>query len=240
MKKLWITILLAGSSVGVNAESIRFIMEATYPPFESMDENGQLIGFDVDLAKAVCQELKVECQFTVQSFDALIPAVKAKKFDAAISSIDITESRAKQVAFSHSYYDSSAGFIGIKNKSDLAKAQVVGVQNGSTFQQYINQQAKQYTAKSYGALPNSVLDLQNGRIDLIFGDTAVLSEWIKQDSNLTFIGEKITNQQYFGQGFGIAVNKSNTALLQKINQSLSALRENGRYQEIYDKWFSIK
>lgn len=239
MKKLWIAILAVGS-LTANAENIHFVMEATYPPFESMDENGQLVGFDVDLAKAVCQELKSECQFTVQSFDALIPAVKAKKFDAAISSIDITESRAKQVAFTDSYYDSSASFIGMKGKSDLDKAKVVGVQNGSTFQQYISQQAKQYESKSYAALPNAVLDLQNGRIDLIFGDTAVLSEWVKQDPNLAFIGEKVTDVQYFGQGFGIAVNKSDKALLQKINQSLTALKANGTYQKIYDKWFAVK
>lgn len=240
MKKLLLATLIAAGAMNAQAEDITFAMAPGYPPFELMSEKGEVIGFDVDLANALCQELNATCKFSYQSFDSLIPGIKLKKFDAIISAMDITETRAKQVSFSDPYYANSASFISVKGKSDLNTAKVVAVQNGTTFQQYITQQAKQYDTKSYAVLSQSILDLQNGRVDVIFGDTAVLTEWVKKDPSLQFVGEKITDQKYFGNGFGIAVNKGNDPLLEKLNKGLATIKQNGEYQKIYDKWLSVK
>ncbi len=122
MKKLLLTALLAGTAFAAQAKDITFAMEPSYPPFELTNEKGEIIGFDVDVANAICKEIQATCHFKSQAFDALIPSLKAKRFDAAISAIDITEARAKQVSFSDPYYDSSASFIGVKGKADLAAA----------------------------------------------------------------------------------------------------------------------
>lgn len=239
MKKLAILTALLASNVAF-AQDITFAAEPSYPPFENTNEKGEIIGFDVDVAHAICKEIQANCHFISQSFDSLIPSLKAKKFDAAMSAIDITEARAKQVSFSDPYYDSSASFVTLKDKTDLSKVKTVGVQNGTTFQQYMVAEGKQYEAKPYASLQGAILDLKNGRIDMIFGDTAVLAEWMKTDNSLSFAGEKVTNHKYFGNGLGIAVNKGNKQLVADLNSGLAVIKANGEYQKIYDKWMSAK
>ena len=146
----------------------------------------------------------------------------------------------KHVANRLAYYDSSASFIGIKDKADLTTAKNVGVQNGTTYQQYVVAEAKQYAAKSYASLQDAILDVKNGRIDVIFGDTAVLADMLTKEPNLTFVGDKVDNKKYFGNGFGIAVNKGNTDLLAELNKGLATIKANGEYQKIYDKWMTVK
>ncbi|MFZ7241365.1 lysine/arginine/ornithine ABC transporter substrate-binding protein [Avibacterium avium] len=239
MKKLLLATLLASSAAMAQAQDITFAMEPSYPPFELTNEKGEIVGFDVDIANAICKEIEATCHFKSQAFDALIPSlIKGRGFDAAISAIDITEARAKQVAFSQPYYESSASFIAVKGKADLATAKTVGVQNGTTYQQYANAEAKQYTAKSYASLQDAILDLKNGRIDLIFGDTDVLRDMFEKNPELTFVGERVTDKRYFNNGLGIAVNKSNTALVESLNKGIQAIKANGEYQKIYDKWMT--
>ncbi len=240
MKKLLLTALLAGTAFAAQAKDITFAMEPSYPPFELTNEKGEIIGFDVDVANAICKEIQATCHFKSQAFDALIPSLKAKRFDAAISAIDITEARAKQVSFSDPYYDSSASFIGMKGKADLAAAKNVGVQNGTTYQQYVVAETKQYTPKSYASLQDAILDLKNGRIDVIFGDTAVLADMLTKQADLAFVGDKVDNKKYFGNGLGIAVNKGSKELLADLNKGLAAIKANGEYQKIYDKWMTAK
>ncbi len=240
MKKLLLTALLAGTAFAAQAKDITFAMEPSYPPFELTNEKGEIIGFDVDVANAICKEIQATCHFKSQAFDALIPSLKAKRFDAAISAIDITEARAKQVSFSDPYYDSSASFIGVKGKADLAAAKNVGVQNGTTYQQYVVAEAKQYTPKSYASLQDAILDLKNGRIDVIFGDTAVLADILTKQADLAFVGDKVDNKKYFGNGLGIAVNKGSKELLADLNKGLATIKANGEYQKIYDKWMTAK
>ena len=238
MKKLLLSAMLMGSAFAANAKEITFAMEPSYPPFETTNEKGEIIGFDVDVANAICKEIQATCHFKSQAFDALIPGLKSKRFDASISAIDITEARAKQVAFSNAYYDSSASYVALKGKADLASAKTVGVQNGTTFQQYTAAESKQYNAKAYASLQDAILDLKNGRIDIIFGDTAVLSDMISKEPEIQFVGEKVTNKKYFGNGLGIAVNKSSKELLESLNKGLEAVKANGEYQKIYDKWMT--
>ncbi|MGL5344459.1 MAG: arginine ABC transporter substrate-binding protein [Plesiomonas sp.] len=246
MKKLLTAALLTGSvcagfsTSALATETIRFAMEATYPPFESTNEKNEIVGFDVDLAKALCAELKAECTFSNQAFDSLIPGLKFRRYDAAISAMDITDDRLKQVDFTKPYYDNAAIFISQKGKfADVSalKDKKVGVQNGSTHQTYINEQMKNLKAVPYGSYQNAVIDMKNGRVDAVFGDTAVIAEWLKQDKSLTPVGQPVTDKAYFGQGFGIAVNKGNTALLTQLNTALDTLHANGTYQSLYNKWF---
>ena len=238
MKKLLLSAMLMGSAFAAKAQEITFAMEPSYPPFETTNEKGEIIGFDVDVANAICKEIQATCHFKSQSFDALIPSLKAKRFDAAISAMDITEARAKQVSFSNAYYDSTASYVALKGKADLASAKTIGVQNGTTFQQYTAAETKQYNAKSYASLQDAILDLKNGRIDIIFGDTAVLSDMISKEPEIQFVGEKVTNKKYFGNGLGIAVNKSSKELLESLNKGLETVKANGEYQKIYDKWMT--
>lgn len=117
MKKLLLATLLSGMAFSATAaETLRFAASATYPPFESMDANNEIVGFDMDLAKALCKQMEANCTFTNQAFDSLIPALKFKRYDAVISGMDITPERSKQVAFTQPYYANSAIVIAPKGK----------------------------------------------------------------------------------------------------------------------------
>ncbi|MFP1851814.1 arginine ABC transporter substrate-binding protein [Lonsdalea quercina] len=241
MKKWVLATLLAGMTFGATAaNSIRFASSATYPPFEFMDANNQIAGFDIDLAKAMCDQMKATCTFTNQAFDSLIPALKFRRYDAVISGMDITSERSKQVAFSQPYYANSAIVISQKGKfatfADL-KGKRIGMENGTTHQKYLNDKHPEIQTVSYDSYQNAIIDLKNGRIDGVFGDTAVVNEWLKNSPELGTVGEKITDQVYFGIGLGIAVRPDNTALLTKLNQALSDVKANGTYKTISDKWF---
>ena len=238
MKKLILSAVLLGSAAVVNAQDITFAMEPSYPPFEFTNEKGDIVGFDVDVANAICKEIQATCKFKSESFDALIPNLKAKRFDAAISAMDITETRAKQVLFSDAYYDSTASYVALKGKATLDTAKNIGVQNGTTFQQYTIAETKQYAPKAYASLQDAILDLKNGRIDIIFGDTAVLADMIDKEPEIQFVGDKVTNKKYFGNGLGIAMNKSSKELAENLNKGLRAIKANGEYQKIYDKWMT--
>ncbi|MGB1319349.1 MAG: lysine/arginine/ornithine ABC transporter substrate-binding protein [Vibrio gallaecicus] len=241
MKKILLASLIGLVSANAAAQDeIKFAMEATYAPFEYMDENNQIQGFDVDLANALCEEMKAKCTFHNQAFDSLIPALKFKRYDAAISAMDITEARLQQVNFSDAYYDNSAAFISIEGKvvdQAALSGKRVGVQNGSTHQSYLLEQMSGVTAVPYSSYQDAFIDMKNGRIDSVFGDTAVVAEWFKKQDNLTYVGEQVTNQDYFGNGFGIAVNKSNPELVAQLNAALKAVKANGAYEEIFNKYF---
>jgi arginine transport system substrate-binding protein len=241
MKKFIIAAVLASISVSASAaETVRFAMEASYPPFESIGADNKIQGFDVDLANALCKEIQAECSFTNQAFDSLIPSLKFKRFDAVISGMDITPEREKQVLFTKPYYDNSALFITQKGKvADVAalKGKRVGVQNGTTHQKYLTDKRPEITTVPYDSYQNAILDLKNGRVDAVFGDSAVVNDWLKQNAELATLGEKVTDKGYFGTGLGIAVRKQNTELQGKFNAALDKIKQDGTYETIYKKWF---
>ena len=241
MKKVLLATLLASLSLSATAaQTIRFATEASYPPFESMDASNKIVGFDVDLANALCKEIDATCTFSNQSFDSLIPSLKFRRIDAIMAGMDITPEREKQVLFSNPYYDNSALFVGQKGKvADIAalKDKKVGVQNGTTHQKFIMDKHPEITVVPYDSYQNAKLDLQNGRIDAVFGDTAVVTEWLKAEPKLAAIGDKVTDKGYFGTGLGIAVRQGNTDLQAKFNTALEKVKKDGTYQTIYEKWF---
>ncbi|EOI6477168.1 arginine ABC transporter substrate-binding protein [Yersinia enterocolitica] len=241
MKKLLLATILSGMVFSATAtETIRFAASATYPPFESIGANNEIVGFDMDLAKALCKQMEANCTFTNQAFDSLIPALKFKRYDAVISGMDITPERSKQVAFSQPYYANSAIVIAPKGKftsfADLT-GKKIGMENGTTHQKYLQDKHPEIQTVAYDSYQNAIIDLKNGRIDGVFGDTAVVNEWLKTNPNLAAVGEHVTDPQYFGTGLGIAVRPDNTALLEKLNKAIDAVKADGTYKAISDKWF---
>lgn len=241
MKKHLITAFLAGISVTASAvESIRFATETSYLPFEFIDDSNTIQGFDIDVAKALCQEMHAECAFINQSFDSLIPGLKFKRFDAVISGMDITPERGKQALFTKPYFRNSALFIALKGRSADCielKNKKVGVQNGTTHQKYLFDKHSEITTVAYDSYQNAILDLKNGRIDAVFGDTAVVNEWLKKNQGMVAVGNKITDKDYFGTGLGIALGQNNAALQSQFNAALDKSKQDGTYAALYKKWF---
>ncbi len=248
MKKIVTAIALCSAAISGMAqaqESIRFGMEATYPPFEFINEKNELTGFDVELANAICAELDATCEFNNQPFDSLIPGLKFRRFDAVISGMDITPKRMKQVSFTQPYYENSAIFVAasksaLTGQKDL-KGKTVGVQNGSTHQAYLidKLEAQGVKTRPYDSYQNALLDMTNGRVDAVFADTAVAREWLAQQSEGQYetVGEEVKDANYFGIGMGIAARKGDP-LVEKLNAALTQVKESGVYQQLHTKYFN--
>ncbi|USE34755.1 transporter substrate-binding domain-containing protein [Endozoicomonas sp. SCSIO W0465] len=253
MKKLVAAVALAGAAItslsfsapGQAQDTIRFGMEATYPPFEFFNEKNELTGFDVELATAICAELDTTCEFSNQPFDSLIPGLKFRRFDAVISGMDITPKRMEQVAFTQPYYENSAIFVAA-SKNDFKEAKdligkTVGVQNGSTHQAYLIDKLEKQGVKTrpYDSYQNALLDMTNGRVDAVFADTAVAREWLVQQSKGQYqtVGEEVKDANYFGIGMGIAARKGDL-LVEKLNTALAGVKESGLYQQLHAKYFN--
>lgn len=225
---------------------IRFAMEATYAPFEYMNEQGEIEGFDIDIAKALCQRIPAECTFSNQPFSSLIPALKVGKFDALISAVSITDERAKQVDFSHSYYSETASYVGpVEHTFNLTpeglKGMVIGTQAGTSMEQYLRSTYKgNISVKTYASIIEAFLDLKAGRLDLVLADSPIAQSWLDQKSAAGYqiIGKPVDDPTFFGQGFAIAVRKGNFSLLTQINKALASIKSDGTYQKITSKYFS--
>lgn len=223
---------------------IRFAMEATYPPFESMSPDGQIQGFDVDLAKAVCASINAECTFSNQAFNSLIPSIQIGKFDAIISAMTVTDERKQQVNFTTSYYEPSAAFVApIGAKVDLSNltGKVVGAQQGSTFESYLKDKyAGKVTIKNYASVQDAFLDLISGRVDMVLADTPIVADWLKKSNHATqfaLVGKPIVDHTYFGTGYAIAVNKNNAELLELLNQGLATVKKDGTLNKLTQSYF---
>lgn len=239
-------IALAALSGAANAEmKVRIGTEGAYPPFNFKDASGELKGFDIDIAKALCAEMKAECTFVAQDWDGIIPALIAKKYDAIIASMSITEERKKKVDFTDKYYSTPAKFI-VDKKSGIAdvsaeamKGKTIGTQGSTIHANFLEDLYKGSTIKLYKTQDEANADLASGRLDAVLADSAVLLEWMKTKDGkcCKFTGPNFTDVKYFGVGAGIAVRKGENELREAFNKAIKGILANGTYKKINDKYF---
>lgn len=221
---------------------IRVAADAEYPPFNYKDENGDIVGFDVDITMAACAAAELQCSFVAQSWDGLIPGLIVKKYDAISASMVANEERKKKVNFTDKIYEMPSQFLVSKDsdftfdKEGLA-GKSLGSQRATVHSEYLEAEFGDVaTIKLYETQDQANLDLASGRLDALLGDVLVLNEsFLKSDSGagFEFRGEEIR----FGKGIAIAVRKDDTELLDALNGGIEAIRESGEYQEISEKYF---
>jgi len=216
--------------------------EATFPPFEMTDDNNEEIGFDVDLARAIADELGLELDIRNQPFDGLIGALQAKQIDMVVSGMTITEERKQSVSFSNPYYNAKqavvvrAGDTRVTAIEDLASL-VIAVQMGTTGAgeaEKIKGTADDTSLKQYKRVNEAFMELTNGRVDAIIIDAPVAASYMKQFEGLEIL-EAIAFED---EQFGIAVNKEDEELLNDINAALDNIMSSGKYDELIQKWFA--
>ncbi len=239
------TLFVINSFASTSLKTLTFATEATYPPFEAVSPSGQLIGFDIDVANAICSNLKIKCVFMNQPFDSLIPNLNMGKFDAIIAAMNITTERAKSVDFSNAYYKSTASFVANNGVNfsitpEGIKGKIIGVQQGTTLQQYLKKTyGSNVTVKTYASEQSAFVDMSSGRIDAVLGDTPLMQQWMTEHGagKYHFVGKPVSDTTYFGAGYGIAVKQGNKVALNEINNALVVLKKNGTLSKIEAKYF---
>ncbi|MGY5452135.1 transporter substrate-binding domain-containing protein [Agarivorans sp. MS3-6] len=213
-------------------QPLRVVTEASYPPFESFDEHKSIVGFDIELAKAICQQINRQCEFYHQPFDSLLSSIAAGHYDVAISALDITEQRKQTVSFSDAYFVNTAVYLSTAGVN-VTEGAAVAVQSGSSFQRFLRSQRPAFLSIAYPSYQLALNDLQQAKIDAVFLDSAAAHYWLAQHPKFVIQ----TEESYPASGLGMAVSQQSVDLLKQINHALKVLKNNGNYQTIYQSFF---
>ncbi|HEX9752980.1 MAG TPA: transporter substrate-binding domain-containing protein [Methyloceanibacter sp.] len=241
-----------GTQVPASAETLRVGTECTYYPFNFRDENGQLQGYDIDVAKAVGEHLGAEIEFMCQKWDGMIPSLLVNKFDLIVASMSITEERQQKIDFSDPYRVSIGQFIAAKDR-DLTffnedgsvneagfDGVKVGLARATTYDNWMQAKAPNAKIVRYDSTEALYLDLKNERVDAIMTNPMkAYLEFLSQPDGAGFdvVGPQIEEPEYFGIGVGIGVRKGNEELLGRINEAIGAITDDGSLEVFAKKHF---
>ncbi len=218
--------------------------DIAYPPFEYTDEKtGEYTGFDIDLMTEIANRMGLKAKFVNTAWDGIIPGLLSDKYDVICSAMTITEERAKQVDFSDPYFEAKqviltkADNTEIQDVDDL-NGKVVAVQQGTTgdfaAQRLKDEKGIQLEIKRFEGTPEALMAVQKGDADAAIIDNFVAYIAAKENPDIYRV---IESNEFAPEYYGIAVNKDNPALLEKINEVLKEIKEDGTYDKIYNKWF---
>jgi len=227
--------------------TIRVAIEGAYPPFNFIDQNNELQGFEVDLLKSLCDAMKAECVLVQHEWDKIIRGLINREYDAIMSSLEITERRQKRIAFSDPYYRIPAVFIGSK---DVAPGQVspaalagkkIGTTDRSDHEAYLEEFYKDSEVVLYAKPDEANLDLLVGRLDAVFGDKMLLSKFLEtREGNCCHIlGDTPAEPAYRRQSYGIGLRKEDEELRGRFNRAIAQVKADGTYDRIRAKYFSF-
>jgi lysine-arginine-ornithine-binding protein len=229
---------------------IKFGVDPTYPPFESLSPSGQFEGFDIDLGKAICAHLHVKCVFVVQTFDSIIPALEARKFDAILSSMSKNAKREKVINFSSEMYHSPSSLIAKKGSGLQAtvmslNGKTIGVEAGTIQEAYANAYWRPYGVNvvSYAGQDQVYADLIAGRLDATF-QSSVEADFgflrTPKGQGYAQVADVSSDPKgILGSYSAIGVRKDDPQMLQKLDQAIAAIHADGTYNKLQAEYFSF-
>ncbi|CAM2166385.1 lysine/arginine/ornithine ABC transporter periplasmic binding protein [Paraburkholderia sacchari] len=244
--------LFAASATGVQAKTwstIRFGVDASYPPYESKAPDGQLVGFDIDLGNEICQHLHAKCVWVEQDFDSMIPALKARKFDAILSTMSKTAAREQQIAFSTKVAHSPDRMVARKGATILptpegVKGKRIGVEQGSIQETYarVHWEPAGATIVPYQNQDLVYADLISGRLDASVQDQVHANLGFlntPRGKDFAFVGTTLDDLKILGNGTAIGMRKDDADLREKIDQALADMHKDGTYDKVARKYFDF-
>lgn len=227
---------------------IRFMTETDYPPFNYANQDGHPVGFNVDLARLICEELKVTCTIQMRRFDTLVPALNENRGEAVIASIAVNGDTRKVMDFTDPYYRVPARFAALKAtatpilKPEQIEGKKIAVVGGSVHEAYLKALFTEAQPVAYLTADATRDAVRRGEADYVFGDGIALSFWLNgTDSGncCAFAGGPFFESQFFGEGVGIAVRKGNETVRQALNWALFRLWEKGRFTDLWLRYFPV-
>jgi polar amino acid transport system substrate-binding protein len=227
---------------------IRFLTETDYPPFNFAGPDGVPQGFNVDLARMACEELKAGCTVQMRRFETLLPSLGENRGDAVIASIAPTAETRSKVDFTDPYYRMPARFVARRDTTieqvipEKLEGRKVAVVAGTAHEAYLKTLFPEVELRSYPSSDLARLALQRRDVDLLFGDAISLAFWLNgtsSDNCCAFRGGPYLDSRYFGSGIGIAVRKGNDALRLGLNWALFRIWEQGHFTDLWLRYFPI-
>ncbi|MGA2314531.1 MAG: transporter substrate-binding domain-containing protein [Xanthobacteraceae bacterium] len=229
-------------------QTIRFLTDLDYPPFDYAGQDGNPAGFNVDLARLICDEIKVSCTIQARPFNTLLDALNENRGDAVIASIAPTAETRRRADFSDPYYRTPARFVARADSAlgDVLPERLEGVKvaviAGTAHEAFLKAMFTEVEIRPYPSAEAARDALRRKDVDLLFGDGIALAFWLNgTDSGgcCAFRGGPFLESRYFGEGIGIAVKRGNDLMRQSLNWALFRLWENGSYTDLWLRYFPI-
>jgi len=247
MKRLIAAAAIAAFAGPALAADLRVCVEGAYPPFSETNAAGEVVGFDIDIANALCDEMGKSCEMVQTEWDGIIPALLERKCDAIIASMSITEDRMKVIDFTDKYYQTPAKFVaakdaGLTDTPEGLAGKTVGIQRATIHQDFMEGEFPDVDVKLYGTQDEAYLDLQAGRVDAVMADSVAISDGFlntEAGADYAFFGQDYSIPKYHGDGAGIGIRKGEDELKSGLNAAIEAIRANGTYDEIAEKYFNF-
>lgn len=240
LKKYLILLFFILTALPAESKTLIVGFSTGFLPFEFIGKGGELKGFDVDLWKAIADENDFEYKIKIYPFEKLIEKLAKKDIDLALSAITITSEREKLIDFSHQYFDGSLGILVRKSNEDIESIEdlhgkIVGIKRKTTSDDYIDKTLGAKNIKKYNGTGNLFMALSTGEIDAVFGDSAALMFY---ENNLGKARVRVVDRVYSKEPYGIAFPQG-SKLREKVSITILQLMENGKYDEIHEKWFGV-
>ena len=227
---------------------VRFLTEFDYPPFNYAGPDGNPAGFNVELARLICEELKLQCTIQLRRFDTLLQALGENRADAVIASLAVTPETRQRVDFSDPYYRATARFVARRDSPlrdaapEAIEGKKVAILPRTAHEQYLKAFFTEAELKTYPTMDAAREALRKGEVDLLFGDGIALAFWLNGTNSAgccKFVGGAFTESRFFGEGVGIAVRRGNDTLRLAFNWALFRLWEKGRFTDLWLRYFPI-
>jgi polar amino acid transport system substrate-binding protein len=227
---------------------IRFLTEIDYPPFNYAGPDGNPQGFNIDLARMLCEELRLACTIQMRRFETLIPALNGNQGDAAIASIAATVDIRNRVDFTDPYYRTPARFVARRDSAiedplpERLEGKKVAVVAETAHEAYLKALFTEAEIRAYPTDEAARLALRRGEVDLLFGDAITLAFWLNgsdSENCCAFRGGPYLDNRYFGEGVGIIVKKGNDTMRMALNWALFRVWEQGRFTDLWLRYFPV-
>ena len=227
---------------------IRFLTETDYPPFNYAGADGNPQGFNIDLARMLCEELRLACTIQMRRFETLIPALNGNQGDAAIASIAATVDIRNRVDFTDPYYRTPARFVARRDSAiedplpERLEGKKVAVVAETAHEAYLKALFTEAEIRAYPNDEAARLALRRGEVDLLFGDAITLAFWLNgtdSENCCAFRGGPYLDNRYFGEGVGIIVKKGNDTMRLALNWALFRVWEQGRFTDLWLRYFPV-
>jgi polar amino acid transport system substrate-binding protein len=227
---------------------IRFLTEIDYPPFNFAGPDGNPQGFNIDLARMMCEELKLACTIQMRRFETLLPALNDNRGDGVIASIAVTPQMRAKVDFTDPYYRTPGRFVARRDSPldnplpEKLEGKTVAVVAGTAHEAYLKALFTEADVRSYPSAEVARLALRQSDVDLLFGDAVSLAFWLNGTDSANccaFRGGPYMDSRYFGEGVGIAVKKGNDTIRQALNWAMFRLWEQGKFTDLWLRYFPV-
>ena len=267
-KKTIFSVLFSLLIIGnVNADKIKIGTEGAYPPWNSKDASGKLIGFEVELAYTLCRYIGQQCEIVEQDWDGMIPALIMRKFDAIMAGMSITAERQKAISFSQGYADEVAslavmkgsdlegmdtpeginltlGGSGVKKTLKTLTGALAGktvcTQTATIHQNFLESgDVGKINLRTYKTQDEVNLDLASGRCDVALAALVAFTDYAEKSGKPVVLVGPTFSGGAFGNGVGVGIRKDDTELLKAFNKAIEKARKNGDISRIATKWFGF-